>query len=299
LFFFMSSGQKLRQILERPGILVIPGVYDCLGAKLAEQLGFEVVATSGFGISASTLGLPDYGFLTASEVLYSVGRIAQSISIPLIADLDTGYGNALNVMRTIKDAVQLGVAGVLLEDQEWPKKCGHFEGKRVVPMAEHVGKIQAAVQARGESGLVIIARTDARAVLGLEEAIARGRAYIEAGADMLFVEAPQSVEELKAIATAFPDVPLVANIIEGGKTPQLSASELQEIGFKIVFFPVSTLLAVTQVTTACLRHLKEQGTTAKFEDLVSFKEFEQLIGVPKYRQLEQQFAVQKYNPPSE
>lgn len=295
----MSSGQKLRQILERPGILVIPGVYDCLGAKLAEQLGFEVVATSGFGISASTLGLPDYGFLTASEVLYSVGRIAQSVSIPLIADLDTGYGNALNVMRTIKDAVQLGVAGVLLEDQEWPKKCGHFEGKRVVPMAEHVGKIRAAVQARGESGLVIIARTDARAVLGLEEAIARGRAYIEAGADMLFVEAPQSVEELKAIATAFPDVPLVANIIEGGKTPQLSASELQEIGFKIVFFPVSTLLAVTHVTTACLRHLKEQGTTAKFEDLVRFKEFEQLIDVPKYRQLEQQFAVQKYNQLSE
>lgn len=295
----MSSGQKLRQILERPGILVIPGVYDCLGAKLAEQLGFEVVATSGFGISASTLGLPDYGFLTASEVLYSVGRIAQSVSIPLIADLDTGYGNALNVMRTIKDAVQLGVAGVLLEDQEWPKKCGHFEGKRVVPMAEHVGKIQAAVQARGESGLVIIARTDARAVLGLEEAIARGRAYIEAGADMLFVEAPQSVEELKAIATAFPDVPLVANIIEGGKTPQLSASELQEIGFKIVFFPVSTLLAVTHVTTACLRQLKEQGTTAKFEDLVSFKEFEQLINVPKYRQLEQQFAVQKDNQLSE
>lgn len=291
-----SSGHKLRQLLERTGIIVIPGVYDCLGAKLVEQLGFEVVASSGFGISASTLGLPDYGFLTATEMLNSVGRIAQSVSIPLIADLDTGYGNALNVIRTITNAVQLGLAGVILEDQEWPKKCGHFEGKRVIPMAEHVGKIRAAVQGRGESGLVIIARTDARAPLGLEEAIARGRAYFEAGADMLFIEAPQSLEELKAIATAFPDVPLVANIVEGGKTPLLSGSELQHLGFKIAFFPVSSLLAATHVLTACLRHLKEQGTTAKFEDLVSFKEFEQLIGVPKYRQIEQQFAVHRDTP---
>lgn len=291
-----SASHKLRQLLERTGIIVIPGVYDCLGAKLFNQLGFEVVASSGFGISTSTLGLPDYGFLTATEMLNSVGRIAQSVSIPLIADLDTGYGNALNVIRTITNAVQLGLAGVILEDQEWPKKCGHFEGKRVIPMAEHVGKIRAAVQGRGESGLVIIARTDARAPLGLEEAIARGRAYFEAGADMLFIEAPQSLEELKSIATAFPDVPLVANIVEGGKTPQLSGSELQHLGFKIAFFPVSSLLAATHVLTACLRHLKEQGTTAKFEDLVSFKEFEQLIGVPKYRQLEQQFAVHRDTP---
>lgn len=289
----MSSGHKLRQLLDRPGILVIPGVYDCLGAKLVEQLGFEVAATSGFGIAASTLGLPDYGFLTASEMLYSVGRIAQSVSIPLIADLDTGYGNALNVFRTVKDAVQLGLGGVIIEDQEWPKKCGHFEGKQVIPMEEHIGKIQAAVQTRGESGLVIIARTDARGPLGLEEAIRRGRAYIEVGADILFVEAPQSVEELKTIAAAFQDVPLVANIVEGGKTPQLSSSELQDLGFKIAFFPVSGLLATTHIMTECFRHLKEQGTTANFKDLVSFKQFEQLIGVPKYRQLEQQFSVPK------
>jgi methylisocitrate lyase len=285
----MSSSQKLRQLLHRPEIIVIPGVYDCLGAKLAEQLGFEIIATSGFGIAASTLGLPDYGFLTATEMLYSVGRIAQSVTLPLIADMDTGYGNALNVIRTVKDAVQLGLAGILLEDQEWPKKCGHFEGKRVIPIAEHVGKIRAAVQARGDSGLVIIARTDARAPLGLDEAIRRGRAYMEAGADILFVEAPQSIEELQSIKAAFPDIPLVANIVEGGKTPPLSASELQQLGFKIVFFPVSTLLAVTQVMTACLRQLKEQGTTANFQDLVSFKDFQELIGVSKYLQIEQQF----------
>ena len=285
----MSFSQKLRQLLNRPEIIVIPGVYDCLGAKLAEQLGFEIIATSGFGIAASTLGLPDYGFLTATEMLYSVGRIAQSVTLPLIADMDTGYGNALNVIRTVKDAVQLGLAGILLEDQEWPKKCGHFEGKRVIPIAEHAGKIRAAVQARGDSGLVIIARTDARAPLGLDEAIRRGRAYMEAGADILFVEAPQSIEELQSIKAAFPDVPLVANIVEGGKTPPLSASELQQLGFKIVFFPVSTLLAVTQVMTACLRQLKEQGTTANFQDLVSFKDFQELIGVSKYLQIEQQF----------
>ncbi|MBH8555810.1 oxaloacetate decarboxylase [Nostocaceae cyanobacterium CENA357] len=285
----MSARQKLRQLLARPEIIVIPGVYDCLSAKLVEQVGFEVAATSGFGIAAATLGLPDYGFLTATEMLYSVGRIANSISIPLIADLDTGYGNALNVIRTIKDAVQLGVAGVLLEDQEWPKKCGHFEGKRVIPTAEHAGKIRAAVEARGDSDLVIIARTDARGPLGLEEAIARGQAYIAAGADILFVEAPQSIEELQTIAATFPDIPLVANIVEGGKTPQLSASELQQLGFKIVFFPLTGLLAVTQVMTACLRHLKEQGTTTNFPDLVNFQDFQELVGVPKYLQMEQKF----------
>ncbi|WP_066377434.1 isocitrate lyase/PEP mutase family protein [Anabaena sp. CA = ATCC 33047] len=285
----MSSSQTLRQLLARPEIIVIPGVYDCLSAKLAEKIGFEVIATSGFGIAASTLGLPDYGFLTATEMFYSVGRIAQSVNVPLIADLDTGYGNALNVMRTIKDAVQLGVAGVLLEDQEWPKKCGHFEGKRVIPTAEHAGKIRAAVEARGDSGLVIIARTDARAPLGLEEAIARGRAYIAAGADILFVEAPQSVEELKAIAAAFPNIPLVANIVEGGKTPSLSAAELQNLGFKIVFFPLTGLLAVTQTLTNCLTHLKQQGTTANLTDLVKFQEFQQLVDVPQFLETEKKY----------
>jgi len=286
----MHSGQKLRQLLERPEIIVIPGIYDCMGAKLAENTGFKVIASSGFGIAASTLGLPDYGFLTATEMLHSVGRIAQSVNIPLIADCDTGYGNALNVIRTVKDAVQLGIAGVILEDQEWPKKCGHFEGKQVIPMTEHMGKIRAAVDARGDSGLVIIARTDARANLGLDEAIHRGRAYIQAGADVLFVEAPQSVAELSAIAQAFPDVPLVANVIEGGKTPQLSASQLQQMGFKIVFFAVSALLAVTQVMTACFQSLKEQGTTADFDNMVNFEEFKEFIGIPQYQELEQKYG---------
>jgi methylisocitrate lyase len=286
----MSASQKLRELLARPEIIIIPGIYDCLSAKLAQKAGFEVAATSGFGIAASTLGLPDYGFLTATEVLYTVGRIAQSIDIPLIADLDTGYGNALNVMRTVKDAVRIGLAGVILEDQEWPKKCGHFEGKRVISASEHTGKIRAAVEARGDSGLVIIARTDARGVLGLEEAIDRGQLYINAGADVLFVEAPQSVEELQTIAAAFPHTPLVANIVEGGKTPEISTADLQNLGFKIVFFPLTTLMAATEVISASLQHLKTQGTTANFSGLMNFRDFQELIGVPEYLEIEKKYT---------
>lgn len=289
----MSSAHKLRQILDRPGLLVVPGVYDCISAQLAEQVGFEVVFTSGFGISGSTLGRPDYGFLTATEVLYSVGRMVQAVSVPLVADLDTGYGNPLNVIRTIADAVQMGVAGVILEDQEWPKKCGHFQGKRVIPAEEHIEKIRAAVQARGESELVIIGRTDARAPLGLEEAIRRGRAYFEAGADIVFVEAPQSIDELKAIAAAFPDVPLFANAIEGGKTPVLPAGELEQLGFKIAVFPLAGLFAATKAIADCFRYLKEHRTTNGFENLVNFQQFEEIIDVPKYRQLEKEFSVSK------
>jgi len=285
----MTASQKLRELLARPEIIVIPGVYDCLSAKLVEKAGFDVAATSGFGIAASTLGLPDYGFLTATEMFYSVGRIAQSINIPLIADCDTGYGNALNVMRTVKDAVQLGLAGIILEDQEWPKKCGHFEGKRVISMTEHAGKIRAAVKARGDSGLVIIARTDARAPLGLEEAILRGQAYINAGADVLFVEAPQSVAELQVIAAAFPEIPLVANIVEGGKTPPISPLELQNLGFKIVFFPLTALMAVTEVMNACFRHLKEQRTTDNLSGLMNFQEFQNLMGVSEYLAVEKEY----------
>lgn len=286
----MSAGQKLRELLTRPEIVVIPGVYDCLSAKLVEKAGFDVAATSGFGIAASTLGLPDYGFLTATENLSTVGRIAQSINIPLVADCDTGYGNALNVMRTIKDALQLGLAGIILEDQEWPKKCGHFEGKRVISMTEQTGKIRAAVKARGDNSLVIIARTDARAPLGLEEAINRGKAYINVGADVLFVEAPQSVAELEIIAANFSDVPLVANIVEGGKTPAISPAQLQNLGFKIVFFPLTALMAVTEVMSVCFRHLKEQGRTDNLSGLMNFQDFQELMNVPQFLAMEKEYS---------
>ena len=220
-----------------------------------------------------------------------VGKIAQSLEIPLVGDFDTGYGNPLNVIRTVQEGLKQGIAGVILEDQEWPKKCGHFEGKRVIATGEHLEKIKAAVYARGESGLVIIARTDARAVLGLEAAIARGKAYYEAGADIVFIEAPQSVAELEAIATALPDIPLFANAIEGGKTPCLSQQELATLGYKIVVYPLSGLFAATKAMMACLSHLREHGTTAGFSDLVNFQDFEQIIQVSKYQELEQNFAV--------
>lgn len=287
----MTQGHRLRGILKRPGILVLPGVYDCIGARLAERIGFEVIFTSGFGISGSTLGRPDYGLLTATEMLWSVERIARSVSVPLVADIDTGYGNPLNVIRTVTDAVRAGVAGIILEDQEWPKKCGHFEGKTVIPMEEHIEKIHAAVYAREDSGLVIIARTDARAPLGLDEAIRRGRAYFHAGADIVFIEAPQSVDELRKIASLFPDVPLFANMVEGGKTPLLSAGELEGLGFKIAVFPLSGLFAATRAMEACFRHLREKGTTSAFTNSYSFREFEELIGVPGYRELEEKFSV--------
>ena len=291
----MTRAYELREILKRPGILVVPGVYDCVGAKIAERLGFEVVFTSGFGISGSTLGKPDLGFLTATEMLWSVGRIVRSVNIPLVADIDTGYGNPLNVVRTVTDLIHIGAAGMILEDQEWPKKCGHFEGKRVIPTEEHVKKIHAAAHARKDSGMVIVGRTDARAPLGLEEAIRRGRAYLEAGADVIFVEAPQSVDELKEIASSLPDALLFANMIEGGKTPFLTAAELESLGFKIVVFPLSGLFSAAKAMEVCFRQLKQKGTTSGSGNMVSFEEFGDIVDVFTYEEIEKRFVPPKRN----
>ena len=282
----------LREIIASPGIHVGPGVYDCLGAKIVAKLGFELVFTSGFGISGSTLGRPDYGYLTATEMLYTVGRIARSISIPLIADADTGYGNPLNVMRTVSDIVPLGVGGIILEDQQWPKKCGHFEGKRLIDQSEHVEKIHAAVEARGDSGLVIIGRTDALAPLGIEEAIDRGGAYFEAGADVIFIEAPQSLEDLKTIVASFPDIPLFANMVEGGKTPFLPAPELEQMGYKLVAYPLSGLFAATAAMTACLKHLKDHGTSVGAPvEMLNFQKYEDLIDLEHYKDIEMKYVA--------
>ncbi|UCF39346.1 MAG: isocitrate lyase/PEP mutase family protein [Acidobacteriota bacterium] len=286
----MNQGEQLREILAKPGILVLPGIYDCLGARLAEQAGFEVAFTSGFGISASLLGKPDFGFLTATEVLNATGNIVSSVEIPIVADLDTGYGNVLNVHRTVSEAARKGVAGIILEDQEWPKKCGHFEGKRVITAEEHVEKIRAAVEARGTSQLVIIGRTDARAQLGLDEAIRRGHAYHEAGADVIFVEAPQSLEELKVIGKAFPGVPTFANMIEGGRTPVLPAEELEEMGFKIVVFPLTGLFSAVAAMRDALALLHRTRSTAGRPLSVDFHEFERVIGVERWRTLEKRFS---------
>lgn len=222
----MVNAQKLSEILSRPFSLVVPGVYDCLSAEIAEKTDFASIFTSGFGISVSTLGLPDFGFLGESEMIERVNQISKSVIIPLVADIDTGYGNQIKVIKTESDIVDIGVAGVILEDQMWPKKCGHFEEKQIISMEEHVEKIQAAIYARGESGLVIIARIDARAPLGFIEAIRHGRSYPDKGADVLFIEAPESVEELREISRTFADDWLFANIVEGGKTTFLLAKEI-------------------------------------------------------------------------
>jgi len=285
----MNKCNLLRKRLSEPDIILSPGVYDCLSAKIAERTGFEVIFTSGFGISGSVLGYPDYGLLTATEMLNATGNISKSVDIPLIADIDTGYGNSLNVVRTIKDVIDLGIAGVILEDQEWPKRCGHLEGKRIIAMEEHVEKIRAARFASGESGLVIVARTDAREELGLEEAIRRGKAYYEAGADVIFIEAPQTEAELKEIPSALPDVPLLANMIEGGKTPCLSAQDLEKLGFKLGVFALSGLFAATKAIDDCFRFLKENGTTSGFENRSSFHDYKDIINIKKYQELEEKF----------
>lgn len=283
----------LRHMIEQPGIHAAPAVYDCIGALAAERAGFDFIFSSGFGIAASLLGKPDFGYLTASEMIDAAKRIAGSVSIPLLADMDTGYGNPLNVIRTVQDIVQSQVAGIILEDQEWPKKCGHFEGKRLVSVDEQVEKIKAAVYARGDSGLVIVARTDARAVEGLNGAIARGERYLAAGADVLFVEAPQSREELAEVARHFQGVPLFANIIEGGKTPNLSVAELDHMGYKLVAFALSGLFSATQAMLNCFNTLKADGSTANLNSSLSFEGFKEVIRMDRHVALENRFGLRK------
>lgn len=280
-------------MIEQPGIHAAPAVYDCIGAMAAEKAGFDFIFSSGFGIAASLLGKPDFGYLTAGEMTDAAKRIGASVSIPLIADMDTGYGNPLNVIRTVEEIVQSHVAGIILEDQEWPKKCGHFEGKRVISADEHVEKLRAAVYARGDSGLVIVARTDARALEGLSAAIERGERYLDAGADVLFIEAPQSRDELVQIARHFQGVPLFANIIEGGKTPNLSVNELEDMGYKLVAFALSGLFSATQALIDCFNTLKSDGSTANVNSGLSFEGFKDVIRIDEHTALEKKFGLRK------
>ncbi len=288
----MRTSTTLRRMLEGPEIVVLPGAYDALSARLAERAGFAAMFTTGFGFSAAALGQPDFGLLTMSETMDRVRHIVNAVSVPVVADMDTGYGNPLNTRRTVRECVTAGAAGIILEDQQWPKKCGHFEGKKVIPAEDHVAKLRAAVDARGDDDLVIIARTDARAPLGLDEAIRRGRLYRDAGADVVFVEAPQSLDELRAVKAAIPEAPLFANMIEGGKTPLLTYRALQELGYKMVVFPLSALLAATKAIEGVYAELYANKTTAGIVDrLTSFHDFEEIVGVPELRALEERYGV--------
>jgi 2-methylisocitrate lyase-like PEP mutase family enzyme len=271
---------------------VAPGAFDPLAARLVEEAGFPAVYMTGFGTSAALIGRPDVGLLTMTEMAANAGRIADCVDIPVIADADTGYGNPLNVIRTVGAYEAAGVAGIHVEDQVAPKKCGHMEGKLVIPALEMAAKIRAAVEARAQPEFVIIARTDARAVEGLGPALERARLYREAGADALFIEALVSEAEVEEAARAFPGVPLLFNWAEGGKTPPVSLARLTELGYRIVIFPISTILAATAAMRAILREIASSGTpAAAMETLPTFGEFVDFIGLPQVREAERRYAT--------
>ena len=286
-----SPRARLRELLAGPGPLVAPGAYDALSARLVEQAGFDVVYMTGFGTTASLIGRPDVGLLSGAEMVDNARRIAAAVDVPVIADADTGYGNAINVVRTVQLYEQAGVAGLHLEDQVTPKKCGHMTDKAVVGTDEMVGKIRAAVAARRDPDLVLIARTDAAAVEGLDAAVARARAYADAGADLLFVEAPVTEDDIARVADELRGVaPLVFNWAEGGRTPPVPLARIAELGFSFVLYPIGTLLAATAGVRALLETLRADGTpTAALPGLPTFDGFTDLIGLPEIADLERRF----------
>ncbi|MGA8463341.1 MAG: oxaloacetate decarboxylase [Trebonia sp.] len=285
---------RLRELLNSGQTVVAPGAFDPLAARLVEEAGFAAVYMTGFGTSAALLGRPDVGLLTMTEMADSAGRIAACVDIPLIADADTGYGNPLNVIRTVGAYEAAGVAGLHIEDQVAPKKCGHMEGKQVIGADEMAQKVRAAVDARTDPDFVIIARTDARAVEGLDSALDRARRYRDAGADVLFIEALVSEAEIEAAAAAFPDVPLLFNWAEGGKTPPVGLDRLTELGYRIVIFPIGTLLAATAAMRRILKEIATTGTPAALlGELPTFGEFTDFIGLPEVRGIEQRYIARE------
>jgi 2,3-dimethylmalate lyase len=290
-----SGSSRLRALLasamaeRRP--LVLPGCYDALGARLVEQAGFDAVYMTGFGTTASLLGRPDVGLLGLSEMVDNARRITAAVDLPVLADADTGYGNQINVIRTVHDYERAGVAGLHIEDQILPKKCGHMENKQVVDADVMVGKIAAAAAARSDDNFVIIARTDARATHGMDEALRRATRCAEAGADVLFVEALLGEEEIARVAKEFEGIPLLFNWAEGGKTPPLTYEEIAELGYAMILMPIGMLLAATAAMQEFLAKLKATGTPAPFADeLMSFDGFTDLIGLPEITALEQRFS---------
>jgi len=289
-----NGAARLRELISRSEPVLAPGAYDALTARLIEQAGFPAVYMTGFGTAAALLGRPDVGLVTMSQMVDNARRITQAVDVPVIADADTGYGNAINVVQTVRDYERAGVAGIHIEDQVAPKRCGHMEGKQVIDGGEMAEKIRAAIEARSSPDFVIIARTDARAVEGLDATLRRGRLYREAGADMLFVEAPQTEEEVAAVAGAFPDTPLFFNWLEGGKTPPIPLARLKELGFRVIIFPLGAVLTVTKAVRRLLSQIREDGTPERAtSQMVSFEDFLQVVGLPEIRELEKRFATSR------
>lgn len=283
----MKSLKNLIDDSSKP--LVIPGVYDAIGAKIAQKVGFEAMFQTGYGTSATLFGMPDYGFIGATETVENARRICRAVSVPVIVDSDTGYGNALSVWKIVNELQAAGACGIFLEDQRWPKRCGHMAGKEVIEKEEYAEKLQAAVDAKKSKDFVIVARTDARATKGLDEAIERAKYYRKLGADAVFVEAPKTIDEMRRIGREI-KAPLVANMIEGGATPISSARELHRMGFKIILYPLSVLYANTYASLRILKELKKSGTTGKLrKNVVSFDEFNDIVELSKFRKLEHRY----------
>jgi carboxyvinyl-carboxyphosphonate phosphorylmutase len=287
----MENARLLKKILAREKTILLPGAYDAFSAKILKQGGFDVIYMTGSGVTASLLGKPDVGLLTMTEMINQARNIVNAIDMPLICDADNGYGNAINVIRTVKEYEGVGVAGIHIEDQVAPKKCGHFEGKQIIPAKEMVKKIEAAVSAREDDAFLLIARTDARSISNLDEALKRARLYYKAGADMIFLESPQSVEEIKKMSQELSDIPLLVNMVEGGKTPVLPFEEFEKMNIKIVLYPTCGIRAVAKTMQDLAAHLFKYKDTKEFEHrLVSFEGRNRITGLAEIKELEKRFV---------
>ena len=282
--------KQLRDRLSQPGLLSAPGIFDMVSLRLADTFGFDALYMTGFGTVASHLGLPDAGLATYSDMVGRVKLMASMARTPLIADGDTGYGGLLNVAHTVRGYESAGACAIQLEDQEFPKKCGHTPGRRVIPMADMVRKVQVASDARSSKDFLIIARTDARSALGLDEAMRRAEAYARAGADILFVESPETPQEMMQIGSSF-DLPLLANMVEGGRTPVMSQQELENLGYKIAIFPVTAMLAATQAMKTVYASFKQTGSSAgQATPLMPFTELTKLMGFEEVWEFEKRYS---------
>jgi 2-methylisocitrate lyase-like PEP mutase family enzyme len=285
----MNSRQSLRQLLKRDKLLVAPGCFDGLSARLVEEAGFAAAYLSG-GAVARSMGIPDIGLVTLSETIDRAAQVVATVKIPIIADADTGYGNAVNLVRTVREFERAGVAAIHIEDQITPKRCGHLDGKEVIPLAEMEKKLQAALATRTDPDFCIIARTDARGVHGFDDAISRGRAFAKLGVDAIFVEAPQSKEELAQIPRLIPGVPILVNVFKGGKTPMLPMARLEEMGYRIAIYPSETQRAAIHAMRTALETLKREGTTESIDDaLTTFKERDRVVGLDDWQRIEKQY----------